>query len=114
MHAPSLPRGRRAIVAAMPGEPDEVEPLRRARQLRLCGRAALILWAASWIAVGIVVASGGDSDMISGLAVIICLLFALTICFEGLAWRIERRELVAWLARTDLIATRSRGLRRVR
>jgi len=114
MHTPSQPPGRRAIVAAMRGEPGEVDPLRRARQLRLCGRATLIVWAISWIAVGIVVASGGDADMISGLAVIICLLFALTACFEGLAWRIERRELVAWLARTDLVAARSRGLRRVR
>jgi hypothetical protein len=102
------------MLAAMRGAADQVDPMRRARQLRLCGRATLILWAILWIAVGVVVMSGGSADMISGLAVIICVLFALTICFEALAWRIEKRELVAWLARTDLIATRSRGLRRVR
>jgi hypothetical protein len=91
-----------------------MDRLARARRLRLAGRVALGLWMIAWAAFAIVVATNGDSDVVSALAVLICLLFAASFILEARARRLEIVELVAAAARDDLSATRSRGLPRVR
>jgi hypothetical protein len=93
---------------------DTIDRLGSARRLRLVGRVALGCWMAAWLAFAIVVGTGGDADLVSALAVLICILFALSFVLEARARRLELRELVAAQARDDLSATRSRGLPRVR
>jgi hypothetical protein len=91
-----------------------IDPLARARVLRLASRAALALWLLSWVAFGIVLSVSGSPDLVSAIAVVICLLFAISFLFESSARRIESRELAELLARSDLSAARSRGVPRVR
>jgi hypothetical protein len=93
---------------------DRVDPLSRARLLRLAGRVALALWLLCWVAFGIALVVSGGSDLISAIAVVICLLFAISFLLESSARRIEIRELAELDARNDLSATRSRGVPRVR
>jgi hypothetical protein len=107
-----MPAVSQAISAAVGAS--GIDRLVRARRYRLAGRVALALWMAAWVAFAIVVATDGSSDLVSALAVLICLLFAISFVLEARARRLEVLELVALAARDDLSASRSRGLPRVR
>jgi hypothetical protein len=91
-----------------------VDPLARARHRRWAGRVVLALWLLSWVAFGIVLAVSGNPNLVSAIAVVICLLFAISFLLESSARRIEIRELTELVARNDLSAARSRGVPRVR
>lgn len=86
----------------------------RARRFRIAGRVGLGLWVAGWAAFAVAVAVRAASDVISALAVLICLLFAASFGFEAAAKRLELRAIREILARDDLSASRSRGTPRVR
>jgi hypothetical protein len=90
------------------------DPLVIARHLRIAGRVNLGLWVTAWAAFAIAVAIRAASDVISALAVLICLFFAASFGLEATARRLELREIRAIIARNDLSAARSRGIPRVR
>jgi hypothetical protein len=93
---------------------ENLNQFRTTRRLRLVGRVALGLWMSGWLAFAVVVGTGGRTDLLSALAVVICALFGLSVLCESRARRLEIRALVALTARDDLSAARSRGLPRVR
>ena len=85
-----------------------------ARRLGIASRISLALWLTAWVAFGIALDAGRDDDLVSALAVVICVLFGLGFAFEAGARRLRARAFASLLDRADLVATGSRGIPRVR
>jgi uncharacterized membrane protein len=118
--APGGCAGSAVMLARMPADSRFVrsaagvtntDTLARARRFRRAGRVALALWMIGWVLFAIVVATNGNSDLVSALAVLICLMFAVSFVLEA---RARRLEAAASVLRDELIASRSRRTSRVR
>jgi cation transport ATPase len=86
----------------------------RARYLRWAGNAILALWIAGWIAFAILVGIRAATELVSAVAALICILFAIGFGLHAASRRIALRQIRELLERDDLSASRSRGRSRVR
>jgi len=85
-----------------------------ARNLRIAGHAMFALWIIGWLVFAILVGMRAQTDLVSAVAALICILFAISFAFQVASRRVAWRELTALLAREDTSASRSRGRTRVR
>jgi small-conductance mechanosensitive channel len=86
----------------------------RARYLRIAGHVTLVLWLVGWLMFAVLVSMRAAADLVSAVAAMICILFAISFGFQVASRRVAWRELTELLAREDLSASRSRGTPRVR
>ena len=86
----------------------------RARYLRRASFVTLVLWAIAWLGFAVLVGVRADNDLVSAVAVLICVLFAISVALQSGARRVAWRELSELVAREDLSASRSRGRARLR
>jgi hypothetical protein len=98
----------------MAGRRARIDGFARARYLRRAGHVALGLWVIGWVVFAVLVGTRADNDLISAVAVLICVLFAISFALHVAARRVAWRELTEVVAREDLSASRSRGRLRVR
>ena len=91
-----------------------IEPLTRARYLRGAGHVSTGLWLAGWVAFAILVGIRAANDLVSAVAVLICVFFATSFGLNVAARRVAWREIRRTMQRDDLVASRSRGRTRVR
>jgi hypothetical protein len=98
----------------MPRRFAPIDGFTRARYLRNASHVTTGLWVLGWIAFGILVAIRAANDLISAVAVLICVFFATSFGLQVAARRVAWREINAVVARDDLVASRSRGRTRVR
>ena len=84
------------------------------RSKLLASHVALVMWALSWVSFAVLVGTRADNDLVSAVAVLICVLFGTSFALQTGARRVAWRELRELVAREDLSATRSRGRARVR
>jgi len=98
----------------MAGGPVRIDGFARARYLRGASHVALVLWAVAWVLFAVLVGTHASNDLVSAVAVLICLLFGISFALQSGARRVAFRELSELVAREDLSATRSRGRARVR
>jgi Mn2+/Fe2+ NRAMP family transporter len=85
-----------------------------ARNLRIAGHVTLALWIAGWLVFAVLVGTRARTDLVSAVAALICILFAISFALQVASHRVALRELTALIAREDLSASRSRGRTRVR
>lgn len=85
-----------------------------ARYLRIAGHVTLVLWVLGWIVFAVLVGIRAAADLVSAVAAMICILFAISFAFQAASRRLAWRELAELVAREDLSASRSRGTPRVR
>ena len=115
MYAVNQPgRSLRGYTGRMAGRLARIDGFARARYLRRASFVTLVLWAIAWLVFGVLVGVRADNDLISAVAVVICVLFATSVALQSSARRIAWRELSELVAREDLSASRSRGPARVR
>jgi lysylphosphatidylglycerol synthetase-like protein (DUF2156 family) len=88
--------------------------LARARYLRIASHVVLGIWVLGWVLFAVLVGVRADTNLVSAVAALICILFAISCALQALSRRVAWRELVHLAARDDLSATRSRGITRVR
>jgi hypothetical protein len=86
----------------------------RARYLRVGGQVAFCLWIIGWVAFAVLVGFRASATLVSAVAALICILFAVSFGLQVASRRLAWRELQEMIARDDLSATRSRGPTRVR
>jgi hypothetical protein len=86
----------------------------RARYLRVAGHVTLVMWLVGWLVFAVLVGMRAAADLVSAVAAMICILFAISFAFQAASRRLAWRELSALLEREDLSASRSRGTPRVR
>jgi hypothetical protein len=98
----------------MAGRIARVDAFRCARYLRGASHIATVLWLVGWVVFGILVGTRAANDLLSAVAVFICVLFATSFGLNVAARRLAWRALTARAARDDLIASRSRGRTLVR
>jgi hypothetical protein len=98
----------------MLGRISRVDGFARARRLRGAGHVATALWLVGWVVFGILVGTRAANDLVSAVAVFICVLFATSFGFNVAARRVAWREITIVAARDDLVASRSRGRMRIR
>jgi small-conductance mechanosensitive channel len=98
----------------MAGRFSTVDGFTRARYLRGAGYVATTLWLVGWVAFGILVGIRAATDLVSAVAVLICVLFATSFGLNVAARRLVWREITARAERDDLVASRSRGRKRLR
>lgn len=91
-----------------------IDGFTRARYLRQASNVVLVLWALTWVLFAVLVGVRADNDLVSAVAVLICVLFGIGFALQASARRIAWRELSQLVAREDLSASRSRGRQRVR
>jgi hypothetical protein len=91
-----------------------IDGFTRARYLRGASNVTTGLWLLGWVAFGILVGVRAANDLISAVAVMICVFFATSFGLQVAARRVAWREINAMVQRDDLIASRSRGRSRVR
>jgi hypothetical protein len=82
--------------------------------LRGAGYVTAALWLVGWVVFGILVAIRAATDLISAVAVLICLAFGASFVLQVAARRTAWREIRRVAARDDLVASRSRGRSRLR
>jgi hypothetical protein len=80
----------------------------------MASHVTLVLWAIGWLVFAVLVGIRARTDLVSAVAALICILFAISFAFQVAARRVAWRELTELVAREDLSATRSRGVPRVR
>jgi hypothetical protein len=98
----------------MAGRIFTIDGFTRARYLRGAGHVATGLWLIGWVVFGILVGTRAATDLISAVAVFICMLFATSFGLNVAARRLVWREITARALRDDLVASRSRGRTRLR
>jgi hypothetical protein len=86
----------------------------RARYLRVAGQLAFGLWIIGWLVFAVLIGIRASASLVSAVAALICILFAVSFGLQVASRRLAWRELTRLVARDDLSATRSRGLPRVR
>jgi Kef-type K+ transport system membrane component KefB len=86
----------------------------RARYLRIAGHVAFGLWIIGWLVFAVLIGIRASASLVSAVAALICILFAVSFGLQVASRRLAWRELTRLVARDDLSATRSRGLPRVR
>ena len=91
-----------------------IDGFARARYLRRASHVALGLWVIGWVVFAVLIGTRADNDLISAIAVLICVLFAISFALQVGARRVAWRELTELVAREDLSASRSRGRQRAR
>jgi Mn2+/Fe2+ NRAMP family transporter len=98
----------------MAGRIVRVDGFALARNLRIAGHVTFVLWLAGWLVFAILVGTRARTDLVSAVAALICIMFAISFAFQVASRRVALRELTALIAREDLSASRSRGRMRVR
>jgi cation transport ATPase len=86
----------------------------RARNLRVAGHVAFVLWVIGWLVFAVLVGMRAAAELVSAVAAMICILFAISFAFQVASRRVAWRELTELIAREDLSASRSRGRPRIR
>jgi Mn2+/Fe2+ NRAMP family transporter len=86
----------------------------RARYLRVAGQLTLGLWIIGWLVFAVLIGIRASASLVSAVAALICILFAVSFGLQVASRRLAWRELTRLVARDDLSATRSCGLPRVR
>ena len=99
---------------AMTSRVPQLDGFTRARYLRRASHVTTGLWLIGWITFGILVGIRAANDLVSAVAVLICVFFATSFGLQVAARRLAWREMTAVIARDDLVASRSRGRTRVR
>jgi hypothetical protein len=98
----------------MVGAVSRLDGFARARYLRGAAHVATTLWVIGWLVFAILVGVRADTELVSAVGALICLTFATSFGLHVAARRVAMRELNERLLRDDLIASRSRGRRRIR
>jgi hypothetical protein len=98
----------------MAGRSARLDGFARARYLRGAGHVATALWVLGWLVFAVLIAIRASADLVSAVAVLICLAFAAGFGLQVAAHRVALRELRTMIARDDLVASRSRGRTRIR
>jgi membrane protein YdbS with pleckstrin-like domain len=92
----------------------QLDGFTRARYLRGASHVTTGLWLVGWVTFGILVGVRAANDLISAIAVFICVLFAASFALQVASRRVAWREIRATMQRDDLVASRSRGRTRIR
>ena len=98
----------------MAGRFARLDGFARARYLRGAGHVATALWVFGWLVFAVLIAIRAGADLVSAVAVLICLAFTAGFGLQVAAHRVALRELRTMIARDDLVASRSRGRTRIR
>jgi hypothetical protein len=106
--------GPTATLGGMPRRIASVDGFARARLLRIAGQVVFGFWVAGWLVFAVLVGAGAGTTLVSAVAALICILFAVSFGLQVASRRLAWRELRELIAREDLSSTRSRGLSRVR
>ena len=79
----------------------------RPHRLFFASRVALVLWIGAWIAFLVLTAAHAGAELLSGVAAIICVLFAGGFGLRVLGTRMILRQLAAPRVTDELVASRS-------